>query len=245
MQVPVDIKRMRFILESVDFISRERGRDCLDILDVGCGRGKIALTLAKRGHHILGIDIDVSNIRLASQRNKYSNAVFQVLDAHATDRLGQKFDVIICSEALEHVDDPEGICNKIARVIRPGGILIITVPNGLGPYEVLYETPIRLIRRFLVQIGLLEDLRPGQEHKTNFTLGRLKRLLTKTGFRIVNFSNSDFISFLFFLRKTNFARLDCRLADLLPYFMASGWYVVGRFEGYPEETKANHCARKM
>ncbi len=222
MKRPLDVKRLRSIFTAIEFMARKKG--ALDILDVGCGEGPVALELAKLGHNVLGIDINPDRIQLASQSNKNSNASFMLLEAEKIDQLQRKFDVIICSEVLEHVDNPETVINQLAKAIRRGGVLFLTVPNGLGPYEVFSETPQRLSRKLFVRIGLQKKQRQGQAHKTNFTIGRLKRLLGKKGFQILFIQNSDFIMFLPFLRDTFLATLDCRLADNLPHFMSSGWY---------------------
>jgi ubiquinone/menaquinone biosynthesis C-methylase UbiE len=220
------LKRNEFVETVVDSTVRKTKCPRLNILDVGCGRGDVEFALANKGHNILGIDLNKNEIAVAIKKNKYINLTFKKLDAFDIDQLGKKFDVVICSEILEHVDAPQIICNKLASACTFSGFLIITLPNGFGPYELFYETPRKFLRKFFVKLGLSKDYKIGEEHRINFTVGRIKELLGNAGFDVVHFSNSDFFSFLPYLRESKLARFDCRIADNLPNFMASGWFLV-------------------
>jgi SAM-dependent methyltransferase len=228
---PSKYKKTRFIISCVESISKKTAQKNFNILDVGCGGGEIAVALAKMGHSVFGIDIKESNIRSAISISEGNSVVFKVLDAFQIDTFKQEFDVVICSEVLEHFEKPEILCSKIAHQIKKGGTLIVTMPNGCGPYELLYELPNRYIRKIKTRIGFPEKVEIADEHKVNITLRRLNLMLKKNGFKVLTIKNSDFISFFPFLRRTKFANLDCWFADQLPYFVVSGWYVVYIFEG--------------
>lgn len=96
------------------------------LMDVGCGDGR-AVALAKQlGWDAMGIEIDPEAVRHARQ------ADLNVLEG--TDELlsqyEQQFDCIICSHVLEHVHDPCALLAKIKAALKPGGMLLITLPNA-------------------------------------------------------------------------------------------------------------------
>lgn len=100
----------------------QRGR----ILDVGCGDGFFLAQLARMGFQCAGLDaseamIDRARMRLAGQAELFCG----LLQDYAPD---QPFDAVVCGEVLEHIEDDVGTLREIARVLRPGGVLVVSVP---------------------------------------------------------------------------------------------------------------------
>ena len=237
-------KRLRVIVEHCEHRSRQLGRR-LNVLDVGCGNGSNSLPLASLGHHLLGIDISPESVKYADDRNPFSNARFMVYDL-TKQLLSEKFDLVVCSEVLEHLTDPGPLVRAMAEALEPGGLLVITVPNGYGPREVLGRIEHHLRRSPVLQ-PLVEGFRrlfhmssaeekcrmhtsnPDQDHVQKFTPGPLKRLIESEGLRVTEWVNSFWLLSLFGKAKagTNLlARLDSWLADVGPAIGASGWYVI-------------------
>lgn len=104
------------------------------VLDVPCGRG---FYLARYRHleptaTLIGIELDDDTIRLA--RAALPDAA---LGRAAIERLpfrDDTFDAAICSEVLEHVVDDAVALGEVARVVRPGGVIAITVPHAEYPF---------------------------------------------------------------------------------------------------------------
>jgi ubiquinone/menaquinone biosynthesis C-methylase UbiE len=104
-------------------------------LDAGCGTGTLSRWLVEHGCSVLGIDAAPKMISsaatLAKSVNHPGGLRFQQVET--IERLpldSNSVDGILCSSVLEYVQDPEAGLAEFARVLRPGGILIISVPNA-------------------------------------------------------------------------------------------------------------------
>lgn len=131
-------KRLCFIIGAIETLRVEQGKAASDltILDVGCGTGiMITLPLASIGYRITGIDIDRDSIDTAREVNPYANADFRHTDPAALLAAEGRFDVVIASEVLEHLVDPLPFLRTLRGLLHPGGILILTTPNGYGWFE--------------------------------------------------------------------------------------------------------------
>lgn len=117
------------------FISEQIRKFCLNkqeirILDVGCGTGSlITLPLGSLGYNILGIDIDKASIDFALKNNIYNNVSFK---QERIENIYDKYDIIIASELLEHLENPLEFLNILETKLNENGIIIITTPNGFG-----------------------------------------------------------------------------------------------------------------
>ena len=111
----------QLILELVGDVSGCR------ILDVGCGDGEFAVELKKRGAIVVGIDASAEMIDAAKGRSKLQNASidFQVGMAEHIPFPAEQFDVVTAITILCFVDDATPVFREIARVLRPGGRLVI------------------------------------------------------------------------------------------------------------------------
>jgi len=115
-------------------IEPRRGERCLD---VGCGNGAAAVHLADRfGLDVTGVDIDPDQIRLAEARRGDRNDVrFRIADATALPFAYGTFDVAVSNKTLHHVADWPRALREIARVARPGGLVVfadLMVPRWIA-----------------------------------------------------------------------------------------------------------------
>ena len=102
------------------------------VLDVGCFDGYILRKLrARKAITGVGVDIAPAAVELAKRLNTASALEFKVSDGAPLPFGAASFDVIVCSEILEHVPDLDGMLAEIARVLAPGGRLYATMPNSL------------------------------------------------------------------------------------------------------------------
>jgi ubiquinone/menaquinone biosynthesis C-methylase UbiE len=93
-------------------------------LDAACGTGRHAAWLADAGHEIVGIDR--TEAMLAIARQKVPGAIFRVGDIDQLPFDDGEFDFAVCALALTHLVDPSVAIGELARVVRPGGIVVLT-----------------------------------------------------------------------------------------------------------------------
>jgi len=95
----------------------------------------ITLPLASIGYRITGVDIDGESIAAARRVNPYANAAFHQGEVGTLVAAGERYDVIIASEVLEHVTDPPAFLRALRALLTPKGIVVLTTPNGYGWFE--------------------------------------------------------------------------------------------------------------
>ena len=106
----------------------------LDVLDAGCGVGYGAEMIARAGaSRVVGIDLAPEAIAAASERAG-EVAAFQVGDVRDLPFDEGSFDLVVCFEVLEHLEDPEPAITALKGVLREDGLLIVSSPNrGVYP----------------------------------------------------------------------------------------------------------------
>jgi 2-polyprenyl-6-hydroxyphenyl methylase/3-demethylubiquinone-9 3-methyltransferase len=116
----------------LDHIDRIAGLGGKTALDVGCGGGILAESMAARGAHVTGIDLAEKSLKVAqlhvleSKRQvEYRMISAEELAREAPDR----FDVITCMELLEHVPEPAAIVSACAELVKPGGHVFFSTIN--------------------------------------------------------------------------------------------------------------------
>ena len=101
------------------------------ILDIGCGVGAFLGRFLKVTPDVVGVEVDRER---AVEAGRVVPAVIQAVGERLPFRDGT-FDVVLLHEVLEHVDDDRQVVAEAWRVLRPGGRLVIFVPNRLWPFE--------------------------------------------------------------------------------------------------------------
>lgn len=166
----------------------------LRVLDVGCGVATLTLYLASLGAQVTGVDISQRAITLAKAAQQAINhpgiksIKFQVGEI-GTGR--QQFDLIICSEIIEHVPDQQQFLQKINANLRPGGILLLTTPSSQnllyrwGFYQD-FDRRVGHLRRYTpTSITKLLRAHHFQVKKLNLVEGPLRNILFTTPWGIL------------------------------------------------------------
>lgn len=116
------LHRYRFATELV------RGKK---VLDLACGEGYGAHMLAQEAESVIAVDIDLASVRHAT--NRYAGGNLRFLAGSVTQlaiRGTGRFDVIVCFEALEHVVDHAGLVDEVKRLLKEGGLFLVSTPNA-------------------------------------------------------------------------------------------------------------------
>ncbi|AJA92882.1 hypothetical protein A7X95_06040 [Candidatus Nitrosopelagicus brevis] len=119
------------------------------ILDVGCGTGKLAYMIAKKGGKVKGIDYSTTAIETALSKYSHPNLSYEKVDV--SKKISGKYDVIISIGTLEHMDQPYTMLKKFKSHLKPRGKIILTSPNWANPRGfilmtlwALFDAPITL-----------------------------------------------------------------------------------------------------
>lgn len=110
------------------------------ILDIGCGEGRHAIGLhVDKKVDVVGLDLSIEDIKTAKNRIKdfsisndnTSSCLFGLGNIQQLPFKSSSYNSIICSEVLEHVESPQEAMKEMVRVLKPGGVLAISVPRYL------------------------------------------------------------------------------------------------------------------
>lgn len=96
------------------------------LLDAGCGTGWFAQRAAAQGAHVLALDV---GIRLLGITREKCRAKLVAGDVCRLPLVDDTVDIVVCSECIEHTHDPMKALREMCRVLKPGGTLVVTVPN--------------------------------------------------------------------------------------------------------------------
>jgi 2-polyprenyl-6-hydroxyphenyl methylase/3-demethylubiquinone-9 3-methyltransferase len=115
---------LRMAALKFNYFHEKIGRlDGLSVLDVGCSGGILAEEFAKRGANVTGIDLSEKALQVARDhaaagglRIRYQRGTAEEIPV-----ADGQFDVVVCADCLEHVDDLEQVIGQIARVLKGGG----------------------------------------------------------------------------------------------------------------------------
>lgn len=117
----------------LEWIESQVGLAGRHVLDVGCGGGILADSMARRGADVLGIDLATKALKVAqlhaleagTRGVKYREVSAEALAAEAP----ASFDVVTCMEMLEHVPDPASVVQACADLVKPGGWVFFSTIN--------------------------------------------------------------------------------------------------------------------
>jgi 2-polyprenyl-6-hydroxyphenyl methylase/3-demethylubiquinone-9 3-methyltransferase len=110
-------------------------------LDAGCGYGAFSAAAAARGAEVVSVDLGPRLVARAAAR---AGSRGVVADATALGLRDGSFDVVIASEMVEHTTAPARAVAELARVLRTGGLLVLTTPNRVWQPAVRAASRLRL-----------------------------------------------------------------------------------------------------
>jgi 2-polyprenyl-6-hydroxyphenyl methylase/3-demethylubiquinone-9 3-methyltransferase len=169
----------------------ERPLEGLAILDIGCGGGILSESVARLGAHVTGTEITEKNIRVAQMHADWSGLDIDYRLSTVDDlaETGQAFDAVLNMEVVEHVESLPDFLGACARLVRPGGVMVIATIN---------RTPIALLMAIIGAERILRWLPKGTHHYRKLVkpqelvagLGPGFRVLHRTGVRVNPFTRA-------------------------------------------------------
>jgi 2-polyprenyl-3-methyl-5-hydroxy-6-metoxy-1,4-benzoquinol methylase len=202
----IQIQRKDFALGFLRAYAKPGG----EVLDVGCGTGVVSIAAVRAGFAVHGIDIsekmvERSKENLARSGLKEAKCSFEYNDLMRCRFDERTFDAVLALGLIEYQDDELDTLREIKRVLRPGGVLIIsgpqkyTIANGLRIGIALSRIYLALKR--LVGIKVEEEV---EISINEYTLARFSILLRKAGFKVVDSKRHGYANFMFLGRLLGF-----------------------------------------
>ena len=164
--------------ELIHALDRARGEPAGALLEIGCGEGFFLRAATDTGFQVQGLEF--SDFGLRAQHPELLAQVrfgdaFAALDGLIAE--GAQVDVCVMEHVLEHVADPEGLLARLPRLLKPGGVVAITVPNDFSPVQAKAKALGLIDRDFWVC--------PPQ-HLNYFNAENLPTLLERVGFEVLD-----------------------------------------------------------
>jgi 2-polyprenyl-3-methyl-5-hydroxy-6-metoxy-1,4-benzoquinol methylase len=146
------------------------------VLDVGCGEGRFAAALARTEAEVVGVDVAAEPLRRA--RLRYPELDLRQVPAQGAWPLRDaSFDAVWAGEVIEHVADTAGWLSELRRVLRSGGVLLLSTPD---------HGRLRMLRWALAPRAFDAHFNPRADHLRFYTRRTLTELLEDFGFHDVD-----------------------------------------------------------
>ena len=154
-------------------------------LEVGPGAGGYLPTLAKVSENLVAADIEKAYLDNAQNlQSQYSNLALAIDDITATQLDSEKFDLILCTEVVEHIKDSLNALKGLHKILKPEGHVILSTPQRYSPLEqtakIAFLPGIVQLVRWIYNEPIIE-----MGHINLLTEGQLLKQIEQTGFSIV------------------------------------------------------------
>lgn len=172
----VFIRRLEILMKQMPSLEGK------SVLEVGSGAGIISLELAKYAKKVIGIDVTGTALDFGIKLSKllnYNHVEFKKGNAEQLEFEDSSFDIIICSEVLEHLLHPKKALLEFHRVLKKEGILILTTPCAVSPSEVFLD----FLRIFKKDLQVEKEYQFDKKTYLGVT-NEQKKVLPKKFFRI-------------------------------------------------------------
>ncbi|HMB21866.1 MAG TPA: methyltransferase domain-containing protein [Anaerolineales bacterium] len=147
------------------------------LLEIGCGAGNLLLQATVPGSYPVGLDLSMQALTFVRSRLRETTSGFA-----CTQSIGEalpfpagSFDCVLLSEVIEHLDAPQTSIIEAARVLKPGGRLLVTTPNYRSFWPVMEWAVDRLN---------MAPKMAGEQHVSRFHPASLKQMLVENGLNV-------------------------------------------------------------
>lgn len=226
-------RRKFYVLKTID--DEFESPDQLNVLDVGCGTGVYAGELLNRKFNVFGVDLSkemVRKARLSVADNSKGNLKLSTGDAEILPFKNSSFDLIIAVGLLEYLPSEKNALKEFNRLLKPGGILIFTLPNiyklqhFLDPFYILMWS-LRLLKR-LVKSGNRKVEPRDFDYNENMIIKRYKKKQIHSFLKLSSLCEKKvtavgFGAFTIFNKKIFSLNASIKISDYLEKLSAFGY----------------------
>ena len=202
------------------------------VLDVGCGTGPMAEFFASRGLHYHGLDTAQSMLDSLWQQHRDAPYAQRIrLDVGSCERLpyaDESFDFLVAMGLLEYLDDMQPTLREIARVVRPGCLAVLTIPNyvSLNRFMMRNGSFVTSVYHFGRRLAGAADEKGSEFVHHELAPRTLDDLMRGVGFEAVGRAFYDY-KFVCYPLSRLFPRfaysINRRLENKAPSFLANGY----------------------
>lgn len=172
-------RRARKIVEQLEIKDKDK------ILEVGCGNGYYLNLLNRLGFELdlIGVDNDPHALKDARKFIGGNKVKLILADANKLPLEEASFDKVIISEVIEHIEEEQNVLSEIYRVLKPGGVMILTTCNIDYPF--LWD-PVNWVLQHLLRTHIKSGFWAGiwNQHLRLYKINALNNLIKKNRFKI-------------------------------------------------------------
>ncbi len=143
------------------------------ILDIGCASGWFLSNIGKKYPRAKCHGVDIYDKAIEFGEKKYPKITFKVSDAHKIPYRAGEFDLIICTEVMEHVEDPLTVLKEMRRLLSKNGQAVIELDSGSLLFSVVW---------YLWRLG--QGNVWNHSHLHSFNIEKLEKLIRKSGLKV-------------------------------------------------------------
>jgi len=226
-------KRLEIVLSWIDELALQRGSH---ILEIGCGGGRCTVALAQRGYLVQALD-SVTEMLTSTQEQAAEAGVSSTIsttvgDAHALTFPNSCFGLVLAIGVLPYLHSPQKALREMARVLKPGGFLLVTVGNRWRLSDILDPwlcPPLQPAKRVIAT--LLRRFRKPRPNSSSVplrfdSLRDLERCLSSVGLVKIKTTTVGFPPFTFHGRRIIEGRTSIRLNNWLQRLVDRGVPVI-------------------
>ncbi|MEK7091307.1 MAG: class I SAM-dependent methyltransferase [Patescibacteria group bacterium] len=166
------------IIKALKKIIKKRNK--LSVLDYGCGVGTLGLYLANQGNKVIGLDISPLAVKTANENSKLMSlnklAKFYTIGSEKKIISSKKFDLIICTEVLEHIKEDLNLLHSLNKKLKRNGKALITVPSKNSP---------------LFKLGLARSFDKKVGHIRRYNIETISNLVISSGLEISEINKTE------------------------------------------------------
>ncbi len=174
----------------------------LKVLEVGCAEAGLMDRLSELGFEVTGIEIDPERAKIANEKNPNLKIIVGDISAQDTpQKIGEKFDLVIMREVIEHVPDKERAFKNLSELVKPEGYLYVSFPpkySAFAGHQQVGLSPLKAIpwvhllpKSILNPLVKLLKEHPNfvnhvkTDYGTGMAIGKFEKLFKKNGFEAV------------------------------------------------------------